>query len=382
MHLYYLAFARIPTEKAHGLTIVKGCDAFARAGATVTLVLPRRHTTLPDDLYQTYGVGKTFTVAYLPTIDLIRFSGSALAFWISYTSYYISLFFYLLFKARTGAVLYTRDAPLLTMRLLGYSIFYECHHIFSRSVLYFALVRCARGIVPITASLRNAFLEVGIRTPSLVAPSGFDPATFSRATPKHTAREELGLPQEAFIALYSGNFTSLGKDKGISDIIKALTDAPEVLFVAVGGAEGDRERYAREAQAAGVSERVQLRGYALQTTLALYQDAADVLLMPFPDTPHYRTNMSPVKMFEYLASGKPIIASNLPTIVEVLNDTSALLVNPGAPHEIAAALSRLRGDTALAQRIGAEGKKESHTYSWDNRARRVLAFIKEQNLIR
>jgi glycosyltransferase involved in cell wall biosynthesis len=382
MHLYYVSFSRIPTEKAHGLTIVKSCEAFARQGARVTLLVPRRKTQFAD-LYETYAVERNFEVKYLPTLDLLRWWQGTPAFWFSYASFFVSAFFFLFFARRHNAVLYTRDAPLLTFSWLGFPAIYECHHIFSKSSLYFWLVRRARGIVTISRSLRDAFVARRFAPERLlVAPSGFDPATFSIQLPQLKVREELGLPAQEPIALYTGNFTTMGADKGIADILRALPDLPEVLFVAVGGSETDLARYQALAAEMGVQHRVRLFGYAPQKELARYQAATDVLLMPFPDTPHYRTNMSPVKMFEYMASGKPIVATNLPTITEVLTPKNALLVTPGDPRALAQGVRRLLEDRRFGESLGRAAREDSARYSWDARATRVLTFIKECFLLR
>jgi glycosyltransferase involved in cell wall biosynthesis len=376
MKIYYIGFVRIPTEKAHGLTIVKSCEAFASAGATVELIIPRRKTQFEKDIFETYGVKKIFTVRYIPTLDLLRFTNSRVAFWISYVLFYLSTFFTLLFASKKDAVIYTREAPFLTLSLLGAPAFLESHHVFARQKVYFRLVRLAKGIVTISHALKEKFIQVGFdKNKILVQPSGVELATFLIDTPQEVARQELELPLDKKIIAYTGNFTTMEADKGISDILHALQKLPDVLFVAVGGSEKDIALYENKAKEANVSERVLLRGFAPQTTLALYQRAADILLMPFPDTPHYSQNMSPVKMFEYMASGRPIIASDLPTIREVLNKGNAVLVPPGNAQALAGALRTLLADPAQGEVLAREARKEVGAYRWEARAERMLAFI-------
>ena len=72
MKLIYIANARIPTEKAHGIAIARSCEAFARAGVETELIVPRRRTPFQTDLFETYHVERNFLVRFLPTIDLIR----------------------------------------------------------------------------------------------------------------------------------------------------------------------------------------------------------------------------------------------------------------------------------------------------------------------
>jgi glycosyltransferase involved in cell wall biosynthesis len=129
-----------------------------------------------------------------------------------------------------------------------------------------------------------------------------------------------------------------------------------------------------EASELGVLGRVILRGTTTQKMLALYQKASDVLMMPFPDTPHYRNHMSPVKMFEYMAAKRPIIASNLPTIREVLNDKNAILVPPGDPTELARVLSDLASKSAL-EAITDQAYTDVQGYSWNARTQKILAWL-------
>ena len=376
MKIYYIGNVRIPTEKAHGLTIVKSCEAFARAGAEVTLLVPRRKTQFAEDAFKTYGVEKNFTVRYVPTLDALRVSSSRGAYWISYITFYIFAFFTLLNLPKKDAVIYTREAPLLTFSWLGMPAFLEPHHVFGRSRIYFRLARFATGIVTISHALKHKFIKAGFDSAKIiVAPSGVELGTFLIDTPQQEVREKLFLPLDKKIVAYTGNFTTLGQDKGIADILQALKELPDVHFVAVGGSDKDRLRYENLAIGLGVARRVELKGFVPQASLALYQRAADILLMPFPDTPHYRSNMSPVKMFEYMASGRPIVATSLPTINEVLNPANATLVPPGEPQALGEAISSLLADPDRAERLASQAAKDVQTYSWSERAKRVLGFI-------
>ena len=351
MRLFYVANIRIPTEKAHGVAIVKACESFARAGVETTLVAPRRRTPFEKDVFETYSVEPVFIVRFLPVIDLIRERAGRFVFALEAFTFHLSAYAYFFFKGR-DALVYTREPGLIALSRLGFHVALECHLIPKRRAAFFRRARRARRIIVISGALRKAFVEAGLDPEKiLVAPSGVDLSTFDIIVSKEDARTKVDLPQRARIATYTGNFTTMGEDKGISDIIRALPEVPDVVFVAAGGSDKDRTRYEEEARTSGVSDRVILRGHAAQETLALYQKAADVLLMPFPDLPHYRHHMSPVKMFEYMAAKRPIIASDLPTIREVLDETNAIIVPPGDPGALAAAIMKTIADPAGAQEL-------------------------------
>jgi glycosyltransferase involved in cell wall biosynthesis len=371
--IYYVANVRMPTEKAHGLTIAKSCEAFGKLGLPLVLVIPRRRTNIAGTVFSAYDLESTFRVARLFTIDAIWWSGSTLAFILQSVTFYISVTLFFLFRSRSATV-YTRDIAVLGLTLLGFRVVYECHHLFPRRGRISYLLRGADKIITISNALKRAFVELGFSESEIfVAPSGVDLSTFDIDVSKEAARNELDLPQEAKIAGYTGNFTTMGEDKGLHVVIAALKDAPGITFVAAGGSEKDIARYLAQAKDTGVAARVILHGYAPQKTLALYQKAADVLLMPFPDTPHYRNHMSPVKMFEYMASGTPIIASDLPTIREVLNERNAFLVQPGDPHALAGALNEA-WTAADASVRAMQAHEEVQAFSWDARAARIATF--------
>ena len=372
--LFYIANIRIPTEKAHGVAIVKSCESFANAGVDTTLVVPRRRTPYEKSVFDTYGVKNIFVIRFLPTIDLINEKAGKFVFLLQTITFQFSVVAFLLFKDRT-TIVFTREASMIPLRILGYKLVFECHVIPKDRALFFALARHASRIVVISAALKRAFIEAGFAPDSvLIAPSGVDLSTFDIDTSKEQARKLLDLPQEARIAVYTGNFTTMGEDKGISDILKALPDVPDVLFVAAGGSDRDRGRYVKEASDLGILGRVVLRGSTTQKMLALYQKAADILLMPFPDTPHYRNHMSPVKMFEYMSAKRPVIASSLPTISEVLDDTTAIMVPAGDPVSLARAMKDFipaHGETIAARAY----EKVFSLYTWKKRTERILSFI-------
>ena len=107
-----------------------------------------------------------------------------------------------------------------------------------------------------------------------------------------------------------------------------------------------------------------------------YLAAFDLAAMPFPWTPHYAFNMSPLKMFEYMAAGKPIVATELPTVMEVLQDgVNAVLVEPDNPAALARGIQHIALDPAFARKIGEKARRDVNSYTWERRAGKILEFI-------
>ena len=84
---------------------------------------------------------------------------------------------------------------------------------------------------------------------------------------------------------------------------------------------------------------------------------------------------SPMKMFEYMASQKPIVASELPSFKEVLNQENCIFVEPDNPEAMAIGIKKALNDAELSKRISEQAFKDVQKYTWDNRVRKILEFI-------
>jgi glycosyltransferase involved in cell wall biosynthesis len=99
-------------------------------------------------------------------------------------------------------------------------------------------------------------------------------------------------------------------------------------------------------------------------------------VLPFPRTAHFARSASPLKLFEYMAAGRPIVASALESVEEVVEDErTALLVPPSDPDALASALARLADDPGLAERLGAAAREAVTPFAWRARARCILAEL-------
>jgi glycosyltransferase involved in cell wall biosynthesis len=124
---------------------------------------------------------------------------------------------------------------------------------------------------------------------------------------------------------------------------------------------------------------ISFRGHVHQEKVPLYLFAADVLLMPYNSTLRTADRCSPLKMFEYLASGTPVISSDLPVLRTVLqHKINALLISPDSTSELAATISRIRNNSDFAGRIGRKGREDAMQFSWETRARRILDVALER----
>jgi glycosyltransferase involved in cell wall biosynthesis len=389
MKFFYLANIRLPTEKAHGLQIMQMCEAFANAGADLTLIVPRRANT-PEmdrirDVWAYYGVSRNFDVRYLPCLDLFRVlrNSERIAFAIQTLTYLLVLIGLLLFSR--AEAYYSRDG--LTLLLLSLfkprrSLVYEAHQLSKSRAGRFVQSQCVqrvRLVVAVTGQLGNDLRARGAWQ-VLIAHDGIRLERFADVPDQATARARLNLPADAFMVGYVGQLHTMSMSKGIDSVIEAIANIPDapIFLVLVGGPPAMAETLRQHWIALGLAgERFLFMGRVEPSAVPLYLSAFDVCAMPFPWTEHFAYYASPLKLFEYMASGRAIVSSDLPAVAEVVrNGETALLYPPGDVAALAATLRRLYDDPALREWIGTAAKQEVAQYSWQARAGRILEAVK------
>lgn len=377
MKLLYIANARMPTEKAHGVHIIKMCEAFARRGASVTLVVPKRKNLITADIFSYYGVEKNFSVRYLPIFDLV--GGGFFGYWL--TQLFFSWELLTLDLDRNESTVITRDE--LTGWLMAkrkFRVFYDMHG-FPETWRFFwrlAMKKMTGIICTNEWKMKRLVESFGIaENRLLLARNGFDPAEFSPDISKQQARTTLGLSGGLPIAIYAGHLYDW---KGVDVLAEAAAKMEGVRVVFVGGTEDDVRSFTKKYE---MCHNIAVLGQKSHTLIPLYLCAADVLVLPNSkksSNPRAITysiyDVSPIKLFEYMASNRPIIASDLPSIREVLDDTTATFFQPDDSDDLAAKISGVLNEPAEAEAKADRAQRRAEEYTWDERARRVLEFMK------
>ncbi len=393
--LLYIANARIPTEKAHGLQIMQNCEAFAEAGAAVTLWAARRFNTpemrVVDDPFAYYGVAHNFALRRLPCIDLLLWVGerfrllTRFAFLLQVTTFTLSAL--LLALLARADVYYSRDLPVVLAlslvrprRAIAYEPHRRSHSRVGRWLQNLA-VRRAGTVIPITPTLAADLIADGADAGRvLAAHDGIRRGRFANMPDQAQARRELGWPQQAFIVGYVGRLHTMAMDKGVGLLIDALREVPGVTLALVGGPDAMAEALRHQWLACGLPEAGFLyAGHVPAPRVPLYLSAFDVCAMPHPHTSQFARYTSPLKLFEYMAARRAIIASEMPGWADVVADgESALLVPPGDVDALTVAIRRLQGDPALRARLAdCAYQRVMARYTWDARAQAILTKIME-----
>lgn len=392
MRLTYLATIRFPTEKAHGLAIAKMSEAFVNQGARIELVVPNRKQ--PPQLrgmpwWKLYEIKKRFPIRRLWCLDLL-WTNWHLSSWFHSISYLVlaatfsfSLIHFLMTKKTK--IIYTRDfflAPLLLM--LGKKVVAELHNWPKQSWLiktYSFFGKRVSGLVVISKPLLVECQKAGIPDNKLLlAGSGVDADFFTRSN-QRKAREILGLPRHQKIVLYSG---SLNQDKGVEVLLKAATmaaDRKDLLWLVVGGSFVEKEE---EKIISRMRKIPSLKSFGFQEhdKIPLFLAAADVLVLPNSlkgKEALYKRYTSPMKLFEYLASGKPVIAAKIPALEGVVeNKKQVLFFKPDDFQDLIRKTNLVLENKRLAERLADEGKRLVKDFTWEKRAEKVIGFINKQ----
>lgn len=385
------ADVRFPLARANGVQIVKTAAALARAGARTTLLVRQSDPRPTDEILALYGVTPE------PLLEVRR-----LPVHHRTGSYTLPR---LTFLARTTAaavagrraVIFTRDLQLADI-LLGLASFahgpviYEAHAVESllygeRGALYGTgekpnprkarrlakrerrVWRSAAAFVTTTAGIRDSFVEAcGPRERVHVVPNGADVATERRfvAPSRETAR-----------VVYAGQ---LYPWKGVDVLVEAMVQVPEARLVILGGieTEADLPRIRHLVLSRGLGDRTEMPGTVPQHRVAEELARASVVCVPFLQSAMTERHTSPIKLFEALAAGRPIVATDLPSSREVLTDgVDARLVPPGDPAALARAIRALLADRVEAERLARAAWEAAPRYSWDARAKAILGAIEE-----
>jgi len=373
MKLFYLANIRIPTEKAHGIQIAKMSQAFAGHGVDLELVLPRRLNPIKQDLFKYYEIEKSFKIRRLPCLDLIALNIPKLGFWLESISFALFSFFYLIFKK--ADIIYSRDLPMLfLLALFKNNLVLELHNLPGHFFLYRLVLRRAKLIIVLTRELKKALLKRGVEKQKiLVAPDAVSLEFFDIKETQEECRKKLNLPLNKKIVLYQGG---LYRRKGVYILAESTRYLSEnILTVFVGGPSKEFRRLKTQTLK---SKNILVLDYQLYSQMPYFLKAADVFVLPNSKrSEHSRFWTSPMKLFEYMACQRPIIASDLPAIREILDKETALFFEPDNPKDLAKKINMVLGNKELAEKISQRTWQNVQQYTWPKRAEKILALLRK-----
>lgn len=384
MHLYFISTSRWPSELADARLIAKAAEYTAANGHQVSLLLPQRKQTnlqlTSISGWKYFDIDKTsFKLTQLPVCDF-RFLAST-SFWqplLTY-SFFLNLLFYLLAKQPKHLYLHQREFILLKLFFPHTTIIFESHDrptdYYQKKLFQITQKLVDFWVVP-NQALKNDLLRHHVSSDIInVLPAGIELNKYNQI-PKRQARNQLHLPKSKKLIGYIGRLEGKEGSRGIDDIIKALRlicqQDRSFHFVCVGGRHQFVSKYAQLAQEQEVSDHCTFTGQVPHPQIPLYLSSFDVCVLPFPNKPHYRQYMAPMKLFEYMASKRPIVTTNLPSIREFLTLQNAIFVKPNNPRSLASGILKA---VKLPQKSITQTYNQVKPYQWIIRQQRIITQI-------
>lgn len=368
MRIDYLSAASIPSREANSIHVVRMCSALAAAGHRVRLFC-RRAKAQNESILEWYGETAGVEIVRLPFRRLPLVGAAAYSIRVARSSR----------RAGLPDLYYARHIhSLCSVASGGVPMILECHAMpqsvwQDRAMRRLATHPALRRVVAISDALRQDLLEkyADLRPEQvMVAHDGADPP------PRDLVPEAIeGRPNARLHVGYAGH---LYPGKGMELIVQLPPLVGHADFHVVGGTPEDLAIWRGRVSFPNLF----FHGFVSPARVQRFLAKFDVVIAPYQyrvaasgGTGDISRWMSPLKIFEYMAAGKSIVASDLPVLREILEDgRNALLCRPDKPGDWAAALHRLMDDPALAVRLGSAARDDfERQYSWKSRAERVVA---------
>lgn len=360
----YIANIGFPTGKAYGIRgqIAKMCEAFIRNGIRVELITPKLEKTTSEEVAAFYGLSLPpgnliISPAWVPPISRASRIGFLLScFVFSITS--------VLRARRKREIIYSLDLDhfsFITIPFLRRPYFFEIHSNKKDTFFHRRLFKYASGIIAINNNVKNSLEETFpvLKGKIIVHPNGVDHRLYQQTSP-------LLIQKPAVV--YTGSFDDW---KGLQVVVGAAEELPDVNFYLVGGK--------KEALAAGGNmfpPNIFVHGPKPFTEIPKWQNAADILLVTGTKKDEYSYNYtSPLKLFEYMATQKPIVAARTKAIENVVSSDIVFFYEPDDANDLARVIERVFSSTEDVRRKTSAAFEKSKLLSWDARARSITSFI-------
>ncbi len=361
MKIAYITSSRIPSYTANSIQVMKVCDALAQLGHAVCLWSIGSAVSSWLDLSKHYGLTNQFAVRWLPSVPLLkRYDFSLRAVWQA-VRWQADLVYTILFQVAFMALVQKK------------AVILELHNVPSGRVgpqlFRFILKHKGKKRILITThalydTLKAKYNFYHSKEDAMIAPSGTDLDRYRDLPIPPKARNLLGL-KDGFTIGYTGSFY---RGRGIEFMTRLMPYFPDINFLFVGG-EGKHVLEFKDLLSQKKIKNATVTGFIENANVALYQAAADILIMPHEYSVAGSGGgdisgvCSPLKMFDYLASGRAIISSDLPVLREVLNQNNAVLCPPEDFEAWKQAIQTLRFDSQKRIALGCQAQKDALGYS-------------------
>lgn len=368
----YVGSPELFSKGASAIHIMKMCQAMTRLGIETELLLPNNRTR--SELFEYYGIQSEFRLTSFP-----YFSNTSLR---NIIHGLLAALYIKFFRANRYDIAVTRNIVFTYFATKFFQIptLYDAHHplVKGGSFLFdsFKNSKYLVGFSTNSKGLSEIYLNLGLPEDKLVvAHNGVELERFYDLPSMKICRENLGLPLEKKIVCYAGN---IYEGRGIEQLIEIAPRFEDALFLVVGGLDEDVDRNKSIALSKDIKN-IEFAGFVPHKDVPLYLKSSDILVMP------YTTNMtikggtkaeqftSPIKLFEYMAAAKPIVATSITSVEEILQDeVNSILVEPDSSEALHDGLEKALTNDTLSENIAAQAGREIQKHTWEERVKKLL----------
>lgn len=384
MRIAYLDPYPVPGMTPSGMQILQMADAFAQAGSTLQLVTPASAVTVEAVL------GRSAS----PRLENVHLRDLRKRWFFPFSShkpFFLQTMAWL--RRHRPDAIFVRNLKLAAWLLprVDIPVFFESHEIFAQTFReehrgglkrrlqrkYDLLLqretqvyRDAAGLFALTEALADDIRErYGVTKPIAVLPDGVDLTLVERAQEKRASRA-IRSASEPVRLLYLG---SLHPWKGVDVAVRAMPELAGTELWIAGGERARIEELHALSQQLGCADRIHFLGKVAPPDRFDLIDQCDICLLPLRSTSIGARFTSPLKLFEYMGMGKPVVASALPSIREVIrHGENGWLCEPESPSALAEAVRQLVTNPACAKLIGKRAAQDALGYGWVRRAEHAL----------
>jgi glycosyltransferase involved in cell wall biosynthesis len=360
--ILYVHNADFSKPCANRIQVLNMCKAFKKIGQDITLM---SFNSDKNTIKRVYNENVDFNI-----ISLKPF--------LNY--YFRSLLLFLRFLSIKSnyEYIYTRDlifAFLVSKFFKDKKVIYELHEINERRTWLLLFKNCLnmlKAVITVNPNNIKYFKDNKNVSKMVFLPNGVDLNRFDINISKEKARDMLYLPKDKTIVSYIG---SLQDWKGYKTFLKSyehLKNKENMVYLIVGGSEEQVSKLKKEYK----NKNIIIIPFVENSKVPLFLKASDVLVIP--NSSKYEISVkytSPLKLFEYMASKRPIIASDLPSIREVVNENEVLFVRPDDEKDLAEKIEKLIKDANLQNKLIQNAFDKVKGYSWENRAKYIITTL-------
>jgi glycosyltransferase involved in cell wall biosynthesis len=383
MKLIYITNTRIPSEKANSYQSMQMCSSFSIFFDKVELWTGKARNTKElseiKDVFKYYNVKETFYIKRFFQFDSLILALLNEFIWANLRGliYSFNVCFHLMkYENDEKVVIYTRIWHVLLIYimfqkvgLLNIRIFYEAHK-FSKPLVN--VISKIDGLIVINEFLKKKYNNFGLNR-ILTSHDGVNLNEHANISPYKFIPNK-----EEFTILYTG---SLFKWKGVETLVNSIDFLPKNFkLVCVGGSGRHLRDFKSYVNKSSNSDRIKVIAHKPKKEVLKFVEDADVLILPNSAKDKMSLYTSPIKLFEYMASNRPIIASNISSIAEILSNRNSLLFESDSSEDLAKKI--LISASLDCQKIVTQARKDVEAYSWDKRAQNINEFIKSTSIVK